>query len=187
LAKLGIEVFPLKGIIDAFKVAHNSATDFIAENIMPKDGLEILSRMLHDLAPHTIVTQGDTRRVSGRSDIGEHALNDRIPDVVYARHIVTTGRTYLSVHAAKEWCRKHNLPEGEVVTRARDERVFELFERERKLSSKKFDLYKGMQQSTGTFVHVYSIDKRLLAQKLGQQMDDIVPAAPPTNVVPLRQ
>jgi hypothetical protein len=196
LAKLGIEVFPLKGIIDAFKVAHNSATDFIAENIISADGLANLSKMLHDLAPHTLVTEGETRLVNGRPDIEDRILNSsgRIPDVVHVRHIRSTGRSHLSVDASREWCRKHNIPETEIVKRGREEGVFKLFGKEggpRKNSSEKFNLYKGLRQSTGTFIMCYTIDKRVLSRKLGIPEDDGLPTAstpppPPTNVVPLR-
>jgi hypothetical protein len=182
LAKIGVEIFPLKGVFDAFKTAHDSAQSFIDENVMPK-GLELLSRLLHDLAPHTLVTETDQRRVNGYRESAEHPLNERMPDVVHARHIRSTGRTYLSVDAAKAWCRKHNIPETEVTKPAREEGVFELFEGIRRLSSKKFDLFKGMASSTGTYIKVYSIDKRLMAQKLGQPMDDIVQV---NNVVRLR-
>jgi hypothetical protein len=186
LSKIGIEIFPLAGVVEAFKVAHASGKEFIAQNIMPK-GLELLSRLLHDLAPNTLVTETDQRRINGYRDAAEHPLNVRMPDVVQARHIRALGRTYLSVEAAKAWCRKHNVPETEFTKPAREEGIFELFEGPRRLSSKKFDLFKGMDDCTHTYIPVYSIDKRLLAQKLGLPMDDVTPPVPLNNVHPIRQ
>lgn len=188
LSKIGLDLFPLKGVVDAFKVAHNSGQDFIAQNVMPTDELEVLSKMLHDLMPHTLITEGETRRVHGQDHIQDRVLNDRMPDLVLVRHIQSLGKSYVSVDAAREWCRKHRVAENEIVKRARDERIFHTFEGERNLSAGKYNLYKGLQANTKGFIKCYSIDKKLLARKLGLPEDEsLTTENAPSNVVPLRQ
>ncbi len=168
LAKIGIEIFPLKGVVDAFKVAHNSGRDFIAENVMSTDGLELLSRMLHDLAPHTLVTETDQRRVYGHREAAERALNERMPDVVHARHIRALGRTYLSVEASKAWCREHEACPKPRWSSAPAKSACSSCSRGRagcpRRSSTSTRAWTTAPTPTS---RCYSIDKRMLAQKLG--------------------
>lgn len=186
MKKAGFEVFNIKGVVDAFKIAHDATQDFIAQNMMPKDGLEILAKMLHELQPHTLITRDERPRVSGIEDREDVILNERIPDVVHVRHVIATGRSYLSVDAVKAWCRKYQVPETEITKRGRAEGVFKLYAGGRN-SSEKYNLYKGLRQSTGTYIQCYSIDRKLLARKLGIADDGSVTVEPPvSNVVALR-
>ena len=185
LKQIGIEIFPMKGVLEAFKVAHDSGQEFIVENTMPTNGLEILARALHELKPQIIVTTNETKRTRHTPHAVDVMLNDRMPDPVYGRHIVTTGRTYLVQNALRAWCSKHGLTEHEIIKEAKKDEVLIPWGA-RNLPAEKFNIYKGMRTDTDGQVSCYCIDTQKLARKLGQEPSDIV-APVVSNVVPLRQ
>ncbi len=184
----GFEVFPIKGVVDAFKVAHDSTQDFIAQNVMSKNPLDVLAKLLHDLQPNTLITKSELRRTPGREEPPDQMMNARMPDVVQVRHVQDIGRSYVSVDALKAWCRKHGIAEGEITKRCRAEGIFKLHAGGRN-SSEKYNLFKGLRENTGTYIMCYTIDRRKLAQKLGVADEMSLTAqepAPASNVVPLR-
>lgn len=123
LKRAGVSIFALPALVREFKRAHDSNVEFVAENTLPSDPLQLLARALLDLAPYTIVTQEE----SGNG--GHHrvlrALNARMPEIVKGRHIRDTGVTYLAVTALKEWCTEHGVSERSIITASRGERVLE--------------------------------------------------------------
>jgi hypothetical protein len=129
----------------------------------------------------------ETQRVAGRDDIGDRAIDGRVPDVVKVRHVLSSGRSYVSQDAAREWCREHNLQINEIVKRGVKELVFATFG-SRNLSSERYNLFKGMKTDTSGTVKCYAIDKKALSRKLGIPEDtpQVMPPPPPSNVVPLR-
>ncbi len=190
LKDIGIEIFPMKGVLEAFKVAHDSGQQFIAENVMPTNGLELLSRALHDLTPYTLVTDGESRRTRHATESVDRMRNERMPNPVHARHVRDIGRTYLSVNALKDWCKQHNVSEMEIIRQARKDEVLVLHG-ERNNTSEKYNLFKGMVVDMNGVVKCYHIETHKLSRKLGVEAGDVPGAliAPPpvSNVVPLRQ
>jgi hypothetical protein len=177
LNKIGIEIFPMRPVFDAFKEAHDAGQQFIADNVMPTNGLEILARGLHDLKPNIMVTMNETSRTRHNTGPMDTILNDPKPTTVVGRHVVTLGRTYITVEALKSWCKDHGLSEQEIIKEARKEEVLITFG-ERGLASERFNLYKGMVVDSADLVKCYRIDTHKLARKLGHEID-MTPAAPP--------
>ncbi len=193
LQKVGIEIFPMKGVLEAFKTAHDAGQLFIAENTLPTDGLELMARMLHDKMGETLVTDNEeplSRHHENRS--ANQMLNERMPNVVSVRHVRTTGISYVSKATMKEWCSLHGIGDQEMVKRARKEGVLIPFKQgERFTPTDKYNLHKGMRAEGGGAVHCYKLDCHKLAALLGVQAGDVpganaAPPPPPSNVVPLR-
>lgn len=194
LTKLGLAPFALGPMVEAFRVAHDAGRDFVVDNVLPTGGLELLSRALQELAPHTLVTEHETR-INQHTTKYDMALNARVPDVVYGRHIKSLGRTYLSVQALREWCTKRGASEPEIVRTARAEgilvthtQVRSAKDGERKpvaRSAEYFNLAKGLRDSMDLRCRVYTIDVRRLFQLLGDEMEDYTGHEKTGNVVPL--
>lgn len=194
LAPLGLSPFALKPMVEVFKAAHDAGRDFVVDNVLPTDGLELLSRVLQDMAPHTLVTETETHvnRFTTKYDM---ALNARTPDVVHGRHVKALGRTYLSVIALREWCVKRGVSEPEIVRAARSAGVMVVHTRLQgakgadrvptALSATYFNLAKGLKDSMELKCRVYTLDVRRLYQMLGTDMDDFTGAEPGANVVAL--
>jgi hypothetical protein len=186
LKDIGIEIFPMKGVLEAFKQAHDAGQQFILDNVMPTNGLEILARGLHDLKPNIMVTRNETQRTRHDQGSVDTILNERMPNPVHGRHVLSLGRTYLTVEALRAWCKEKGISEQEVIKEARKEDVLVLFG-ERGATSEKFNLYKGMSVDSADLAKCYRIDTHKLARKLGHDIDLTPTPVPVTNVVPLRQ
>jgi hypothetical protein len=186
LARVKMAPFALPPIVAAFRVAHDAGKSFVADNVLPTDGLELLSRALLELAPNTIVTESETHlgRNSTKFDM---PLNSRIPDLVLARHVRAVGRTYLSVNALRDWCTKKGVSENEIVREGRKHEVIRTHERPRAdggrthISAETYNLTKGMRETMDLRCRCYTVDVRRLAGCLGQTLTDPVG----DNVVPL--
>lgn len=192
LVRLGLAPFALPGVVAAFKTAHDLGKNFVDDNILPTDGLELLSRALLELAPNTVVTETETH-IGRNSTKFDMPLNARVPDLVLARHVRSTGRTYVSVNALREWCSKKGVSEAEIVREARksENEVIRTHERSRSdggksyNSSETYNLTKGMRDTMDLRCRCYTVDVRRLAQCLGVPEAD--PAVELTNVVPLQR
>jgi len=149
---------------------------------------------LQEMAPHTLVTETETK-INQYTTKYDMTLNARTPDIVYGRHVKTLGRTYLSVQALREWCTKRGVSEPEIVRTARKEGVLLSHDRlkgpkgtERKMvavSAEYYNLAKGLKDSMELKCRVYTIDVRKLYQMLGTDMDDFTGTEKGSNVVAL--
>jgi hypothetical protein len=188
LAKIGIEIFPLKGVVDAFKVAYNAGQDFIVSNVMPTDGLELLSRMLHDFKPTMLVTRGLGRLDPRYPDREDTVLNDsgRVPQQVLARHFHDESLTVVVADAMKTWCKDKGVSEQEIIKKARTTGVLKLHG-ERSLPSERMRLFRGLKIDDTNPVRCYYFHTQKLAHALGLPVAEVVPAgtAPASNVVPM--
>ncbi len=181
LTRLGLAPFALGPMVEAFKVAHESGRDFVVDNVLPTDGLQLLSRVLQEMAPNTLVTEAETK-VNQHSTKFDMPLNARVPEVVHARHVKELGRTYLSVNALRAWCLKHGVSEPEIVRTARRDGVLVSHDRlkgpkgtERKVvsvSAEYYNLAKGLRDSMELKCRVYTVNVRKLFQLLGAEPED---------------
>lgn len=166
LAKAGLGIFPIDPLIAVFKEAYDAGAEFAKVNTQPTDGCQLLSRALQDLAPNTLVTENETHR--GRNsgeDAYDRPLNERgIPDVIEARHIRSTGVTYLSVDALKAWCKKQGLPERTIVRDAVAAGVIQMGVRANgaRYSADFYVLTKGMRSDMKLRCRCYTVHTRKL-------------------------
>lgn len=105
LRKLGLTMFDTRTVMETFKTAHNNNVEYVTENTAAIDPLQQLASALIDLAPFTLVTEGE-RDGGARHD---RPLNLRVPDVVHGRHITSSGITYLSAEGLRDWCQKKGI------------------------------------------------------------------------------
>lgn len=180
--------FDIDGIVRQFRKATNEAQQFIKENVLPTSGLELLSRALTAMQPHTVITQNETRRARYVSEF-DAALNSRMPTTVKARHVVSTGTTYISVDALREWCRENRVRESELLVPARRNGVMRRLNTntndngEPVAWAEKFNLLKGMRESTNTYTRCYAINTRTLAELTGVNVAQMVVDSIAGNVV----
>lgn len=124
LRRLGIKMFNLEDLTAVFKTAHDANVDYVAENTLPTNPLQLLSMALIDLAQNTIVTQNESW--GGHNRVGvDRPLNARVPDVVQGRHILSTGVTYLSVDALRDWSRERGVSDRAMIDAAKVAQVLQ--------------------------------------------------------------
>ncbi len=117
LRRCGIELFSIQALSKVFKQAHDSNVEYAAENTMPKNPLQILSTILTDLAPNTVVTQDER---DGGHDRLDRPLNLRMPDVIHARHILVSRISYVSVEAVRKWCLERGQSVRPIIDAAKE-------------------------------------------------------------------
>jgi hypothetical protein len=171
MAKL--DLFDPRGYTEEFRIAHDSGRQYVEDNVSSNEATEVLSRCLFALAPHTVITTDETRR-SGRSVEFDPALN-RVPEVVKARHVVASGVTYVSAEALREWCLANKVRMGELVYAAVQNGIIRRVRPSsagagalaRKTWPDKFNLLKGMRESTSAFITCYAFSATSLAEAVG--------------------
>ncbi len=176
LDKRGLAPFSLDDLIRTFRRSNAEMDQYIKDNVMTGSGLELLARALYDLQPYTVVTESETRRAR-YVPVYDEILNKRLPIEIKARHVISTGFTYVAVDALKEWCRKNRVREQEMLVPARKTGVLH------RLSvvtndngdytrwAERFNLLKGTRESTNTYVRVYLVNTHVLAQHTGVSFD----------------
>jgi hypothetical protein len=189
LGKLGMAMFDTKTMVAEFIEANDSAKDYVKENMLPTDGLELLSRALHDMRANTVVTETEGE---GRGRVAHYArpVGGRIPNQVDARYIAGTSMLYVSVDALRKWCAEKHIRDTEMVVPARKALVLRPMYASRisKLNADKFpahdkmNLLRGMEESTRTMVQCYAFNVHRLAMRVGPDLED---ALAPDNVVRL--
>jgi hypothetical protein len=196
LKKLGMDMFNLKDMVAEFNVANESAKEYILENTLPTDGLELLSRALHDMRANTVVTEthGEGR---GRVAHYARAIGNHLPNQVDARFVIDTGMLYVSVEALRKWCAQKHVRDTEMIVAARAALVLRPIYESRVSktdilkfpANDKINLLRGMQESTNVLVKCYAFNVNRLALKVGPELtsalnqENVVPIRPPERSV----
>ena len=178
LAPLNLMPFDLQGLIDEYVRAYEAACEYVDDNVMPTDGLEMLEKMLLDLQQHTIITQEETRR-TGQVSKYDIDVRGRAPLTAKARHIIDAGVTYVSVDAMRDWCRENKVREASIVHAAKAENVLGRIRasdmgtvgKYTKRWASRYNLFKGMRENPGGVgVQCYMFNVRKLAQLRGEDI-----------------
>ena len=190
LSKAELAMFDTKTLVAEFKLANDAGKDYVKENTLPSDGLELLSLALHDMRANTVVTEhdGNTR---GFAHQYARPVGGRIPNQVDARYVASNSMIYVSVEALKKWCASKHIREVELIAPARKHSILRPIyaSRVNKLDETKFppsdrvNLLRGMEESTGAIVPCYAFNVHRLALRVGPQLAD---ALSTDNVVQLR-
>jgi len=173
--------FKRQTMIDVFTEAYRNTVDFVEENVVVSDDLQVLSNALSDLHSRTIITQNLTDMSRKGKDLVptfDRDVRDRVPNDAVARHIISTGETYLSSQALRDWCEKNGMRETSIITGAKQNKLLKRIyasaakEDESKSSkrwSARFNLHRGMREYTGgAGVSCYRID----VNRLGFLLND---------------
>ncbi len=169
LRKVGLEMFDTATLVAEFKKAHANGLSYIAENILPTGGVELMQVMLNDLKPKTLITENETqRRGRGQENKFDLPLNERMPDKVLARHITAMGWTYVSGQAVKEWCGEKKVSERDMLNDCKKAGV--LIPPNSHMPnrfSQQVDLFRGTREENAAWCSTYKVDVRKLAQATG--------------------
>lgn len=189
LTKAGMSMFDTKTMVEEFKTANDAGKDYVKENTLPTDGLELLSRALHDLRANTVVTEkeGNTK---GHVMSYARPVGGRIPNQVDARYVAETSLMYVSAEALKKWCADKHIRDAELIHPARTAGILRaiypsLINMENPLrfaASARFNLLRGMEESTKNMVSCYAFNVHRLAMRVGPELTE---ALSTDNVVKL--
>lgn len=159
LASLGLKVFEDQVLIDEFKRWHDAGYEFASERILPSEGQDLMSMMLSDLASRTLITleETDLRKKGAKPDM---PLNDRVPDEVVARSVLSGHYVYVKTDAIREWAFKKRVSYRTILNRCREIGVIETGSD--KKASMQVDLHKGTRASQGVRSFVVRVDLRRL-------------------------
>jgi hypothetical protein len=190
LTKAGLAMFDTKTMIDEFNTANDSAKEYVKENMLPSDGLELLSLALHDMRGSTVVTEieGYTR---GNVMSYARSVSGTIPPVVTARYVASSAMLYVSMEALRKWCAAKHLRDTDLLQPARKAGVLRAIYPSRVNPEDPlkfpavapFNLLRGMQESTRTQIPCCSFNAHRLAQHLGR---DVTDSMVESNVVQMR-
>lgn len=179
LSKAGLAMFDIKPLVAEFKRANDNAKEYVKENTLPSDGLELLSRALHDLRPFTVITE-TLGYNKGPEDRRKYAipLNESFPQRVEARYIKDQDTIYVSVEALRRWCSEHHIRDSDILRDAREVNVLRavypssMNSKGAPIKSSPFNLLAGMKASTGTSVRCCAFSIHRLAQCVGPSIDE---------------
>lgn len=191
LSRQGLTMFNVKDLVAEFRVANENAKLYVKENTLPTDGLELLERALHDMRPHTIVTESGGH-AQGRPEFRKYAihLGAQFPAKVYARYIKEDDAIYVSLDALRAWCIEHHVRENDLMLAARASKVALALNAaaagvdEGPRFMARINLYRGMAESTGGLVRCVGFSVSKLSGRLGGSLAQTLES---DNVVPLRQ
>jgi len=122
LSKLDLSPFPVAGMVEVFKEAYEANKDFVAETVLPNDGVALLNEFLADILPNTVITEHKSQigRLSTKFD---EPLNSRMPDVIQARYIKNLKQVYVVQSALRKWCGEKGVSEREIIKAARAKNI----------------------------------------------------------------
>lgn len=183
LARDGLELFDLKDLVAEFRHAHDAGVDYVAENILPTNGVDLLAMVLSDLKPHTLITENETHRGYDRQKF-DLPLNNRVPDKVLARHVTSMGHTYIASNALREWAVEHKLSERDMLSDCKRAGVLVPPKPEFPNNfTAQLDLFKGTREANATRTSCIKVNTRRLAALTGAEEE----APEADNVVPMRK
>lgn len=182
LKSQGLVMFDTDTLVAQFRAAHAAGVQYVAENVLPTDGISLMGIMLSDLRPHTLITEQETNRGLNRGQF-DVALNSRISDSVVARHVVAYGYTYLSCAAMRDWCMEKKVSERDMVMECKAAGVIVPVDTTRPGTfTRQVDLYKGMREASAASARCMRVSTRVLGALNGVGFDTRDEMA---NVVPL--
>jgi len=190
LDQMGVRVFETSVLVQTFKECHSTATEFIKDNTTTTNGFELLSKALHDLLPNTVITLNETRRT--RNTVAYDDVINRMPENVYARHVVNTGTTYVAVEHLKAWCTRNKVRPGDLLSVCkRDGVMCHVYPGDDKVGkdgvqmwANSKNLLAGTRGSMNTRVSCYAFNTKLLSQKVGGDrfvLEDMINASQGDN------
>lgn len=186
LTRIGLVAFDVKVLVDEFKRSTDLAKTYIKENTLPTDGLELLERLIHDCRSMTLVTDEPGHR-KGPVHMHRYAVHigGNLPIKVEARYIKDQFTLYLSQDAVREWCKKHKVREGDIISATKEAGVLGTCYQSSTHTrlTDKFNLYRGMRESTNSLVSCYAFNIAKLARHVGPNVEA---GLIEDNVVPIR-
>ena len=186
LEQQGMALFDKATMIATYKEANEAGHSYSQENTLPSDGLLLLSLALHDLTQYTAVTWEETRRSKHVTKYDEPLVP--VPREVFARHVVSSKRTYVSATALRDWCHEKRVSFLKLVGAAKAAGIHEAVYPSRPPGADAYNLLKGMRGSTNSMVSCYCFNTSALMRETGKpyqieglNADNVVPLVPPEH------
>lgn len=181
LVGLKMDMFDRGTLVNEFKKAYSAGVQYIAENVLPSDGATLMGMCLSDLKPRTLITENETNRAVNRT-IFDVPLNSRVPDHVDARHITSTGFTYVSVKAVHDWCVETKASEREMIHDCKSRGILVPPSSTQPAAfSQQLDLFKGMREAEAVRTRAYKVNTRLLTLAGGITLSAAMAVLPVTT------
>lgn len=179
LASYGIKLFSQGDIVREFRRWHDAGYQYSADNLMPTEPGDLLSMFLSDIAGKTLITHEETQRNPKQELRVDVPLNDRMPDNVLARSVLSRHYVHVKTDALRQWCQERRIGYQGLVGRARDAGLFVVHGDK---LNRQIDLYKGTKLSQNVRSFVFTIDLTRLTRNVDYTAhitDNVVPLARP--------
>jgi hypothetical protein len=170
LKRVGITIFDLDDLRKEFKDNYEKSLLAIEENSIFTNPMMVLSQTLVDMLPYTLVTKSETQH---EATLYHH----REPIEIRARHILDTGKVYVSVDAIRKLWQSRQISDKEVLQQAFNTGVLirpKAGKKPRNYWRK--SLTAGVADSTGQTVMAYTFDVKRLEVVLGTPVYENEPA-----------
>ena len=158
LRAAGITLFDVDDLASEFKKWYRAGYQFAADNTMPTDGPTLVNLMLSSMTGKTLYTE----HLGSRDNKVNVPLNERIPDYVVARSVLSERVIYVSVEAVREWARERKTSYGRILQIGRDSGVFEPVEPGSEEMNHRVNLYAGTKLSQGSRLNCLRVRTTLL-------------------------
>jgi hypothetical protein len=159
--------------------------DFVAENLLPDDELELMGMFLRDSMEYTLVTHNLTHR--NRHVTAYDTAIGREPNEVRVRSIVSDGRAFVNSDWLRQWCSEKGLSQAAIIQRCLDAGVIERpggvsgTGRIKRIAN----LNAGTARANeGAKAMCYLVNARMLARMLGE---DVGASAESADVIEMRR
>lgn len=176
----GLCMFDVGGVIAEFKKALEGVSEFVAENLLPDDELELLSMFLNDHMDSTLVTHNMSRRTGVVKTVDMPVGNE--PSNVLVRHVISTRRSYVNAEAFRAWCAERALPMNSIIHECVAKGAIEKPKTGAARIKTYANLYGGTARSSEARVWCYVVNMGKLNAMLGREDTEY-----PDNVVELKR
>jgi hypothetical protein len=120
LKKLGLDVFSTRALLACFQDATASTKEYVKDNVLTSDPIELLEKFLNDIRADTVVT-----RVEGDANTPAFALNPQMPREIKGRFIKDKAlRLYFSADAFDKWCLERRVRGRDVIDACKEKGLF---------------------------------------------------------------
>ena len=175
---LGLAMFDTATLVAEFKAAYEAGNEFISDTHAPAGGPDLLAKMLAEVRHLMVVTENETHLGHDRSRF-DQPVNQRVPDKPVARHVISTGVTYISTSVFRDWCTKSKVSEREIISSCRKLDILMQFKSVLNTGkdhyTEYFDFNKGMRDNASVRSRSMKVDTRKLLRHIGAEWDSILP------------
>ena len=167
LKRKGLDMFDTAAMVNEFKIANENAKEYIKENTLTTNGLELLAKFLHEIRPSTVVTE-DRGNIRGKAHFYARHIGGNLPNKVDGRYITSESLYYVSVDAMRTWCKEKGVRDTDILQDAKkygvQKRVYP--SREGQKWAEQFNLLSGMQESTRSSAQSVVFDTTVLSKHM---------------------
>jgi hypothetical protein len=195
LNRMGLMMFGTGAMVDAFRAAHDAGNAYVTENVLPTNGLELLSMCLHDMRQNAVITEKQGRLHKNLREPAVALGTRGIPNKVSMRYIIDSSTAYVAVDDLRAWCRSKKVRDSELIAPARSagvltvvypSRILDPSEPTKFPAADRWNLLTGMQEDMKVLCNCYAFNVHKLSKILGPYVEQALLDTEVSNVVPMR-